>query len=215
MRLGWLFRDRLDAGAQLGEALRERGELTPVVLGLPRGGVPVAAEVARALDAPLDVLVVRKLGVPSHPELAMGAVGECGVRVLDETVVRRSRVSPGQLAAVERTERAEVERRSDRLRRGRTALALTGRTALVVDDGLATGATARAACHVARALGAARVVVTAPVGAPDAVERLRADADDVVCLQAPDAFSAVGQWYADFRPTTDEEVERLLAALRP
>lgn len=206
-----MLRDRVDAGRRLGQALEPLSGPDVVVLGLPRGGVPVAVEVARALGAPLDVLLVRKLGAPSHPELALGAVGEGGVRVLDQRLVDRLGVTAEQVEQVERRERAEVARRRERLRAGRPPLSLAGRTALVVDDGLATGATARAACAVARAAGAARVVVAAPVGSPDAVERLRPAADAVVCLHTPSAFTSVGQWYADFRPTSDSEVERLLA----
>lgn len=185
-----------------------------MVLGLPRGGVPVAAAVATALGAPLDVLLVRKLGLPEQPELAMGAIGEGGVRVLDERLVRAANVSPEQVARVESREHAELVRRAERLRGGRPPLSLEGHTALVVDDGLATGATAKAACAVARALGAGRVVVAAPVGSADAVEKLRRVADEVVCPLTPASFAAVGQWYADFRATTDDEVEQLLEAAR-
>ena len=204
------FRDRVDAGRRLGERLRDlRGE-DVVVLGLPRGGVPVAAEVARALDAPLDVIVVRKLGVPFQPELAMGAVGEDGVLVVNERVRGRLRISEVEFAEVEQRERAEVQRRALRFRGDRPRLALDGRTALLVDDGIATGSTARAACRVARAHGAARVVLAVPVCSPGSASALRGGADEFVCLEAPRWFSAVGQFYTDFRPTSDDEVAALL-----
>ncbi len=209
-----MFRDRADAGAQLAVALsRFHGE-DVVVLGLPRGGVPVAAVVAEALDAPLDVIIVRKLGLPYQPELAMGAVGEDGVRVVNEDVVRVGGVSPGQFQAVESAERDELDVRAQRLRRGHTRLPLAGRTAIVVDDGVATGATARAACQVARAHGAARVVLAVPIGAPDTIEDLRADADEVVCVDVPARFGAVGQGYRDFSQVSDPEVADLLYAAR-
>ena len=205
------FANRVDAGRRLSEELvRFRGP-DLVVLGLPRGGVPVAAEVARALGAPLDVIVVRKLGVPAQPELAMGALGEDGVRVLDEAVLRATGVAATDLARVEERERAELEARVARFRPGRPRLDLGGRTALIVDDGIATGSTARAACLVARHLGARRVVVAAPVAAPDAASRLT-DADEVVCLSAPRGFGSVGSYYDDFSATRDEEVVALLAA---
>jgi putative phosphoribosyl transferase len=204
------FRDRVDAGRRLGERLRHvRGE-DVVVLGLPRGGVPVAAEVARALDAPLDVIVVRKLGVPFQPELAMGAVGEDGVLVVNERVRNRLHLSEAEFAEVEQRERAEVERRALRFRGDRPRLALDGRTALLVDDGIATGSTARAACHVARAHGATRVALAVPVCPPGSAGAFRGEADEFVCLEAPRWFSAVGQFYTDFRPTSDDEVAALL-----
>jgi putative phosphoribosyl transferase len=205
-----IFNDRTEAGRRLAERLEPfRGE-DVVVLGLPRGGLPVAFEVARALDAPLDVIVVRKLGVPYQPELALGAIGEGDVRVLDERITGQVRLPTEDLAEVERVERAELLRRVDKFRSGRERIPLTGRTALIVDDGLATGSTARAACRVARAQGAARVILAVPVGAADAVRMLQHEADDVVCLEAPARFMAVGQWYSDFRQTTDREVADLL-----
>ncbi len=181
-----------------------------VVLGLPRGGVPVAAEVARALAAPLDVIIVRKLGVPSQPELAMGAVGEDGVLVVNERVVQAVPVGEVAFVGVERREREEVRRRAQQFRGHRARLPLAGRTALVVDDGIATGSTARAACRVARAHGAARVVLAAPVCAPDVARTLGDVADEMVCLMAPKRFLTVGQFYADFRPTSEAEVVELL-----
>jgi len=200
----------MDAGRRLAVRLRHlRGE-NVVLLGLPRGGVPVAAEVARVLDAPLDVIVARKLGVPFHPELAMGAVGEGGALVVNERVVRQAHVSEAEFAAAERRERAEVEQRALQFRGDRPRLALEGRTAVVVDDGIATGSTARVACQVARAHGAARVVLAAPVCAPDTARALREEVDELVCLETPRWFSAVGQYYIDFRPTSDGEVTALL-----
>jgi putative phosphoribosyl transferase len=186
-----------------------------VVLGLPRGGVPVAAEVARALGAPLDVVLVRKLGLPRRPELAMGAVGEDGVVVLNEDVLEAARVDEATLAEVERRERAELERRARQLRGDRPRLSLEGRTAVVVDDGVATGATARAACEVVRAHGAARVVLAVPVGSPHALADIAPTVDEVVCLDSPQRFAAVGQAYADFRATEEEEVLALLRRPAP
>ncbi len=205
-----LFIDRVDAGRQLGEKLRGYGGTDVVVVGLPRGGVPVAYEVAAALGAPLDVIVVRKLGIPFQPELAMGAVGEGGVSIVSDWLVHEARVSEQELAAVEKRERDEVERRARQFRRGRPALPLAGRTVIVVDDGIATGSTAHAACQVARAQGARRVILAAPVGPDDVADRLGPDADEVICLQAPPLFFAVGQAYVDFTPTTDEQVIDLL-----
>jgi len=201
-----LFADRVDAGRRLAERLRDLRGADVVVLGLPRGGVVVAREVARTLSAPLDVIVVRKLGVPSQPELGMGAIGEDGARIINKQVMQLEGISERDLAAVEERERAELERRATRFRGGRERIPLTGRTAIVVDDGIATGSTARAACQVARAQGAARVVLAVPVAPPDTVAHLRDDVDELVCLSTPDAFFAVGQWYSDFRQTTDEEV---------
>ncbi|MEU2457336.1 MULTISPECIES: phosphoribosyltransferase family protein [Streptomyces] len=205
------FTDRTDAGRRLAVALRHLGRRDPVVLGLPRGGVPVAYEVAQALGAPLDVIVVRKLGVPYHPELGFGAIGEGGVRVISEEIVRRTGVGEKDLVTVERAEAAELVRRAHAYREGRPRLPLEGRAVVVVDDGVATGATARAACQVVRAQGAAYVVLAVPVAPPDAAARLREDADEVVCLSAPVLFSAVGEWYRDFSQTSDEEVVALLA----
>ncbi|RFC77617.1 phosphoribosyltransferase family protein [Streptomyces sp. AcE210] len=205
------FTDRTDAGRRLAAAVQHLRDEEPVVLGLPRGGVPVAFEVARALGAPLDVIVVRKLGVPYQPELAFGAIGEGGVRVLNDDVVRHCGIEPDHIAAVERAERQELERRARRYRGGRPASAGEARTVIVVDDGIATGATAAAACQVVRAQGAARVVLAVPVAPPDAVRRLGAVADDVVCLSVPPLFGSVGEWYSDFSQTTDEEVAACLA----
>jgi len=206
-----LFTDRTDAGRRLAVALRHLERRDPLVLGLPRGGVPVAYEVAQALRAPLDVIVVRKLGVPYHPELGFGAIGEGGVRVISDEIVRHAGVREKDVVAVERAEEAELARRARAYREGRPRLPLKGRTVVVVDDGVATGATARAACQVVRAQGAAQVVLAVPVASPDAAARLREDVDEVVCLSTPNLFSAVGEWYRDFSQTSDQEVVSLLA----
>ena len=204
------FVDRADAGRRVAEKLTHvRGE-DVVVLGLPRGGVPVAFEVARELHAPLDVIVVRKLGVPYQPEFAMGAVGEGGVRVINASTLRSAAISEQELAAVERRERARVESRALRFRRNRAAVELSGRTAVLVDDGIATGATMRAACQVARARGARRVIVAVPVAAPHVLSQLDGVADEVICVQTPQAFWAVGQCYRDFAQVSDAEVADLL-----
>ncbi|GHF08289.1 MULTISPECIES: alpha/beta family hydrolase [Streptomyces] len=204
------FTDRTDAGRQLAERLRHLRSERPVVLGLPRGGVPVAFEVAAALGAPLDVILVRKLGVPFHRELGFGAIGEGGVKVVREDIVRMSRVDEDDLAEVERSEEAVLAEQARSFRGGRPRIPLDGRTAVVVDDGIATGSTASAACRVARAQGAARVVLAVPVAPPDAVAVLTAEVDELVCPFTPAVFSAVGEWYRDFSQTADEEVVELL-----
>ena len=206
------FRDRSDAGRRLASRLQFLRSEDVVVLGLPRGGVPVAAEVARALGAPLDVILVRKLGVPAQPELGLGAIGESGARVINPDVVRYAHVSEEQIAQVETKERAELQRRAQRFRGDAPHEPLAGRTAVIVDDGIATGSTARAACQVARALGAAAVVLAVPVAPPAADQALRGDADEVICLEMPDRFMAIGEWYEDFAQTSDEEVVALLQA---
>jgi putative phosphoribosyl transferase len=208
-----IFLNRADAGRQLATRLAGMRGQNVVVLGLPRGGVPVAAEVAAVLEAPLDVIVVRKLGVPFQPEVAMGAIGEDGVRILDHRLIEYLGITPEQIEKVERTERAILAARIVLFRSDIERQDLTGRTALIVDDGIATGSTASVACRVARGLGAARVVVAAPVGGPDSVQRLR-DADEVICLIQPDDFVAVGAHYRDFRPTSETEVVQLLAEAR-
>ena len=210
------FTDRVDAGRRLATRLQHLRGDEVVVLGLPRGGVPVAYEVARALDAPLDVIVVRKLGVPFQPELGMGAIGEDGTRIINDEVVRLASVSERELAEVEARERAELERRAQRFRAGRPRAALEGRTVVVVDDGIATGSTALVACQIARAHGAARVVLAVPVAPPGWEVRLGAVADELVCLDTPEMFFAIGQFYADFSQTSDEEVIACLErAARP
>ncbi|WP_030265865.1 phosphoribosyltransferase family protein [Streptomyces sp. NRRL B-24484] len=204
------YPDREEAGRRLAvELLRWRGA-DPVVVALPRGGVPVAAPVARALRAPLDICVIRKLGVPFQPELGMGAIGEGGARVVNEAVVRGARVTPGQFAEVEREERAELERRAERYRRGRAPVPLAGRTVIVVDDGVATGSTALAACRIVRARGAAEVVLAVPVAPQDWAARLGDDVDDLVCPHTPARFWAIGEFYTDFSQTSDAEVVALL-----
>ncbi|HLF40813.1 MAG TPA: phosphoribosyltransferase [Acidimicrobiia bacterium] len=201
-----IFVDRVDAGQRLASRLEHLRDEPIVVLGLPRGGVPVAFEVARALRAPLDVIVVRKLGVPFQPELGMGAIGEDGVRIVNEEIVRLAGVSDEELARVETRERAELERRAHRFRSGRPRIPLEGRTAVIVDDGIATGSTARAACQVARAQGAARIVLAVPVAPSGWTSRIGTDADELVCLHTPELFFAIGQFYIDFSQTADEEV---------
>ena len=206
------FLDRTDAGRQLAEVLRNAGigEHDAVVLGLPRGGVPVAFEVAGALRLPLDVIVVRKLGVPFQPELAMGAIGEGGVRVENQEVMHSSGLHAVDIEAVERRERVELERRARQYRGDRPRMDLTDRCAVIVDDGIATGSTARAACQVARAHGAARVVLAVPVASRAAVASLRDVCDELFCVEVPEPFYAVGEWYRDFSQTTDEQVVDLL-----
>lgn len=201
-----IFENRIDAGKRLADAMgRFAGEQT-VVLGLPRGGVPVAREVAAVIGAPLDVLAVRKLGGPRHPEFAVGAIGESGVRLVDDDAVRATRLGEIELEVVEEDARLELARRLSLYRGGRAALDLAGKRALIVDDGVATGASAIVASRVARRLGAREVVVAVPV-APQGWERkLEAEADWVVALATPRDFWAVGRWYADFEQTTDEEV---------
>lgn len=208
------FLDRGDAGRRLARLLAglptiERGPGS-VVVGLPRGGIPVAYEIARALDAPLDVILVRKVGLPAQPELAMGAIGEDGVRVVNEDVVRAEHVTQLQFAEVEELERAELIRRAERYRAGHPRVPLAGKTAIVVDDGIATGSTARAACQVARAHGAARVVLAVPLAPQASLDALASVVDDVVCAEVPEPFLAIGQWYLDFAQTPDAEVVDLL-----
>ena len=207
------FIDRADAGRRLAARLDPWRERDVVVLGLARGGVPVAYEVARALAAPLDTIVVRKLGLPGEPEVAMGAIAEGGFEVLDRLLAARSGIDDDQIRAIEDDERHTLEQRAGRLRHERGRIDLQGRTAIIVDDGLATGATARVACEVARHLGADQVVLGIPVG-PPGVEDVVAEADQVVCLNTPEPFLAVGHHYRNFKQTTDEEVVALLDAAR-
>lgn len=201
-----MFNDRTDAGARLALALQHLQDSDVVVVGLPRGGVPVAYEVAKSLDAPLDVILVRKLGVPLQPELAMGAIGENGVRVISSEVVRMASVSQEELALIEDRERAELERRAELYRAGRTRIPLIGRTIVIVDDGIATGSTAKAACQVARAEEAARVILAVPVAPADWVKRLKGSADELISVTLPTHFSGVGQFYRNFAQTSDAEV---------
>ncbi|MEE1787593.1 phosphoribosyltransferase family protein [Streptomyces sp. SP17BM10] len=211
---GTHFTDRTDAGRRLAARLGHLDGADAVVVALPRGGVPVAAEVAAALGAPLDICVIRKLGVPYQPELGMGAIGEGGVRVLNDEVMRLGGITPDQLADVERQERAELERRARRYRDGRPPADLRGRTVIVVDDGIATGSTARAACRIVRARGAARVVLAVPVAPRDWTDRLADVADELVCVATPSPFFAIGEFYGDFSQTGDAEVLGLLADAR-
>ncbi|GAB3045756.1 hypothetical protein GCM10027052_30340 [Parafrigoribacterium mesophilum] len=205
-----LFADRSDAGRQLAHRLEHLRGRDLVVLGLPRGGVPVAYEVATALAAPLDVVVIRKLGAPFNSEFAIGAIGE-GVRVVDEAALRQLGVSDNQLIEVESREQAELERRIQRFRGSAERMDLTGRVAVIVDDGIATGSTALAACRVVRALGASEIVLAVPVAPPDWTDRFGDAADEYVCLETPRGFFAVGQWYTNFTQTSDDEVMALLA----
>jgi putative phosphoribosyl transferase len=200
------FANRMDAGRRLGAALEHlRGE-DLVICGLPRGGVPVAYEVAIALGAPLDVIVVRKLGFPGQPELAMGAVGEAGARFVDETTVVLSGLTSIELAELERLAGGEVQRKARRFRDGRDRVERAGRTVVIVDDGIATGSTARAACQVVRAERATRVVLAVPVAPPGWATQLGEAADEYVCLETPQPMVAVGNGYLDFSPTSDAEV---------
>lgn len=209
-----LFRDRVDAGRQLAARLRPFAAERPVVLGLPRGGVPVASEVATVLGAPLDVIVVRKLGVPYQPELGFGAVGEGGVVVLNQEIIHLAGVSDAEIRRTERRERAELERRVDRFRSGHARVDLAGRTVIVVDDGIATGSTARAACRVARAQGATRVVLAVPVAPIDFGVGADDGVDELVCLETPEPFGSVGRFYRDFRATSDDDVVACLDRAR-
>ena len=206
-----LFHDRFDAGRKLAGLLADYADRQDVVvLGLPRGGVPVAFEVARTLHAPLDVFLVRKLGVPGYEELAMGAIASGGVRVLNQEVVQTLNISEEQLAAIAAAEQEELDRRARLYRGDRPPPDVKGRTAILIDDGLATGATMRAAVTALRQLGPGRIVVAVPVAAPETCAELRAEVDDIVCLSTPEPFQAVGLWYDYFSQTSDEEVHDLL-----
>ena len=205
------YRDRLHAGAELAvrlQHLKERNDV--VVLALPRGGVPVGYEVARALGAPLDVFLVRKLGLPGHRELAMGAIASGGVRVLNDEVVGLYRIPESVIDAVAAEEQVELERREREYRDSRQPVPLKGRTVVLVDDGLATGSTMKAAVQAVRAHGPAKIIVAVPVGSADTCHDFADIADQIVCARAPQYFAAVGQWYRDFSQTTDEEVRELI-----
>lgn len=206
------FLDRRDAGRRLARLLERFREEHPVVVGIPRGGAPVAAEVARALDAPLDVALVRKLGAPQNPEYAIGALAEGGVQVLSRETVRMLGIPEAQLRHAIARVHDELDERLRRYRRGRSPVDLHGRTAILVDDGLATGRSAMAAIESLRRRGARRVILAVPVAAPDSANALRAHADEVVCVQTPADLWAVGYWYEDFAATGDEEVAELLAS---
>jgi predicted phosphoribosyltransferase len=209
------YANRREAGATLADLLSRFADRDDVVvLALPRGGVPVAFEVAQALHAPLDVFVVRKLGVPGRAELAMGAIASGGVRVLNDDVIAWSGTSPAALEAVTRAERTELERRESAYRSGQPALPVQGKTVILVDDGLATGSTMQAAVLAVERLQPSKVVVAVPVGAADACLTLDKVADEVICAMTPEPFSAVGLWYRDFSQTSDDEVRHLLQSSR-
>jgi putative phosphoribosyl transferase len=205
-----VFADRTDAGRRLAELLQPLGPERPVVVGMARGGVPVAHAVARMLDAALDVVVVRKIGHPRQPELGLGALGEDGVRVVNEPLVTRLDVPAAVFETVARRESAELERRRRLYRGDRPPVVLKGRSVIVVDDGLATGFTARAAVEIVRRRQAARVTVAVPVGSPEAVSSLESVADEVVCFEMARGFTGISQWYRHFDQVTDDEVARLL-----
>jgi len=205
------YHDRFDAGRHLAMRLSEYTNRDDVViLALPRGGVPVAFEVARALKAPIDIFLVRKLGLPGYEELAMGALASGGVRVINEDVVRQFKVPQHVMDAVATEQQRELDRREQTYRAGRERLDVAGKTVILIDDGLATGSTMRAAVQALRLSEAGTIVVAVPVGAADTCENLRSEADQVVCAEAPEDFTAVGRWYVDFTQTTDEEVCELL-----
>lgn len=212
MKLSGRFRDRREAGSALARELTALGSSNPVILGLPRGGVVVAAEVAAALRAPLDVILVRKLGVPYQPELAMGAIGEDNVRILDETLIAAAGLSEREVEAVEGRERGNLASAAARFRGDRPRIDLHDKITVIVDDGIATGATARAACEVLRRRGVRQLVVAAPVASRESAQRLRAVADEVTVLGAPSHFLSISQFYDDFTPVSDEEVLSCLEA---
>jgi putative phosphoribosyl transferase len=209
------FTNRVNAGQRLAASLSNySGRSDVLVLALPRGGVPVAFEVARALDAPLDLFVVRKLGVPGHEEYAMGAIASGGIRLVDDAVVRQLRITQREIDTIAQAEQRELERREREYRGDRPPPDIAGRTVIIVDDGLATGATMRVAVAALRQEHPAQIVVAVPIAPPETCETLRREADDVVCAVTPEPFYAVGLWYADFRETTDDEVRDLLERAR-
>lgn len=207
-----LFKDRRDAGKKLANRLVEKYRGVPdlLVLGLPRGGIPVAFEVAMALDAPLDVFVVRKIGVPDYEELAIGAIAGGGAVVWNEQLIRQLRIPGAAINAIIEREKSELARRENLYRHGRKASEIANKAVIVVDDGLATGASMRVAAVALRRLNPKRIIVAVPVAAEDTCEEFKAEVDDTVCFTTPNPFVAVGTWYDDFDQTTDREVERLL-----
>lgn len=206
------FRDRIEAGRVLAARLAKYANRPDVlVLGLPRGGVPVAYEVARELGVPLDVFVVRKLGMPGHEEYAIGAIATGGVRIINEEAIRAFGITDAEIAAVTTQEERELERRERRYRDNRPPPAFAGKTVILVDDGLATGSTMRAAVEALRQEGPARIVVAVPTAAPETCQEIAAHVDEMICAMTPDPFYAVGLWYEDFGQTSDEEVHDLLA----
>jgi len=209
--MNMIFHDRADAGRRLGERLSREETEGCIVLALPRGGVPVGYEVARILDATLDVVIVRKLGVPGHEELAMGAIASGGVRVLNEEVIRHLPHAREAIESATEDQAAELRRRETEYRSGRSPLEIVGKTVILVDDGLATGATMRAATIAVKERGASKIFVAVPVGAPDTCDLLSREVDQVICLLTPAFFQAVGQYYADFSQTTDDEVREYLS----
>lgn len=207
-----IYRDRQDAGRELARKLGQyRDRQDVVILALPRGGVPVGYEVARELRAPLDVFVVRKLGTPGQPELAMGAIASGGVRVINRDVVETLGIPGAMIEQVAQIEGEELKRRERDYRGGRPPVEVRGKIVIVVDDGLATGSTMRAAAQALRQEGAAKTIIAVPVAAQQSCEAVRQEADEVVCGATPEPFYAVGQWYRDFDQTTDDEVRELLA----
>ncbi len=211
MRITPLFRDRSDAGRALAARLISSvSDQNPLILALPRGGVPVAFEAAKALHAELDIFLVRKLGVPGHEELAIGALASGGVRILNEALIADLRLSQKAIEDVTSREQVELERREKLYRAGRPAIPVRDRTVVLIDDGLATGASMKAASRALRAEGPRRLIVAVPVAAHQTCDELRGEVDQVVCVETPDPFLAVGIWYEDFQQTTDEEVQLLL-----
>ena len=208
------FCNRIEAGQLLAERLRHLAQQHPVILGLPRGGVPVAAEIAEALGAPLDVFIVRKLGVPGQEELAMGAIADGGYRILNDDIIETIGITPDVIEEATLAQLAELHRRSKLYRAGRSPIPIEDKTVVLVDDGLATGASMRVAVRAVEGRGVARCVVAVPVGAEETCHRLSEEADEVVCLFTPEPFISVGLWYEDFTQTTDEEVRELLQNLQ-
>lgn len=211
MHVAPIFRNRVEAGRRLAEQVtRSVRDPESLVLALPRGGVPVAFEVARALPAELDIFLVRKLGLPGQEELAIGAIASGGVRVLNEALVKELQVSPALIGHIIAREERELKRREELYREGLPALPVHGRTVVIIDDGLATGASMKAATRALRPQGPKRIIVAVPVAARQTCDALRNDADEIVCAATPEPFMAVGMWYEDFSQTTDDEVQWLL-----